>query len=302
MVRDKGIDVVQSHGVTNPHGAIAARRAGVASLWQIFDSRAPMPLRRAIMPVFLRLADASTIWGHTLADMHPGIEKLEERLTFVFPPVETARFDPDVGRRSAARDELGVADDEVLIGSVGVLNPQKGHEFTIRAAAAVHHERPDTRFRILGTSSPSHVAYEKNLYREIEMLGLSDVLTIIDPGARVDQLMQAFDIFLMTSVPRSEGMPTVILEAMLCGKPVVATDVAAVGELVEHGKTGFLASPAATGEIASMVLKLCSDDARRAAFGENARSRALRDFNLERLADLHARAYAMAIAHHACIR
>jgi glycosyltransferase involved in cell wall biosynthesis len=299
IVRDREIDVVQSHGITNPHGALAARKAKVASVWQIFDSRAPLPVRRAAMPAFLRLADASTVWGRALAAMHPGIEKLGTRLTFVYPPVDPGRFLPDQRRRDAARAEMGVAPDELLVGSVGVLNPQKGHEFTIRAAAALSRTRRDIKFRILGASSPAHGDYERSLYGEIEALGLRDVVSIQDPGARVSDLIQAFDIFLMTSVPRSEGMPTVILEAMMCGKPVVATDVAAVAELVDDGGTGFIVPPEDVGSIASRVGHVGSDAALRATLGERARDHALAHFNLDRLADLHLSAYEKAIAHNA---
>lgn len=297
IIRDKEIDVVQSHGITNPHGALAARRTNVASLWQIFDSRAPLALRRAAMPVFLRLADGSTVWGRALAAMHPGIDRLGNRLTFVFPPVDPGQFFPDERRRDAARNELGVAHDEVLVGSVGVLNPQKGHEYTIRAAAVLARSRPEIKFRILGASSPTHADYERALYDEIEALGLSGVLSIADPGTRVSELIQAFDIFLMTSVPRSEGMPTVILEAMTCRKPVIATDVAAIGELVDDEATGFIVPPGDVQKIASRVVQLGSDRELRATVGECARARALTDFSLDRLADLHLSAYEKAIAY-----
>jgi glycosyltransferase involved in cell wall biosynthesis len=125
------------------------------------------------------------------------------------------------------------------------------------------------------------------------------VVSIKDPGTRVNDLIQAFDIFLMTSVPRSEGMPTVILEAMICGKPVVATDVAAVAELVDDGATGFIVPPEDVGSIASRVGHVGSDAALRATLGERARGRALAHFNLDRLAELHLSAYEKAIAHNA---
>jgi glycosyltransferase involved in cell wall biosynthesis len=299
LVHELGADVVQSHGVTNPHGAVAARRARVASVWQIFDSRAPIALRRAIMPFVLRLTDASTVWGHALARMHPGLERLGDRLTVVFPPVDMGRFATAAESRAAARAELGVNDDQVLVGSIGVLNPQKGHEYTIRTAAAVQRLGVNARFRILGASSPSHGHYEADLRREIGELGLEEVISVVDPGTRIAELIQAFDVFLMTSVPRSEGMPTVILEAMACAKPVVATDVAAVGELVEHGVTGYLVAPRDIDAIASRVIDLCSDHSRREQMGERGRALAQSAFSLDRLADLHASAYAAAVEHNA---
>ncbi len=299
LIEREEIDVVQSHGVTNPHGALAARRAGVASLWQIFDTRAPMLLRRLTMPGVLALTDASTVWGRQLAEVHPGLTGLGSRLTVVFPPVEPERFRPDPAIRAEARRELGIADGELLVGSVGVLNPQKGHEFTIRAAELVHRAHPDARFRILGTDSPAHARYKARLRSEIAERKLTDIIDMRDPGAEVARLIQAFDLFLMTSVPRSEGMPTVILEAMTCAKAVVATRVGAVDELVEHEETGLVVSPCDVGEIAAAISALLGDPARRELFGERARARAQGRFSLERLADLHAGAYESALRHRA---
>ncbi len=299
LIAEHGIDIVQSHGATNPHGAIAARRSGAASVWQLFDTRAPMALRRAVMPGVVRLADAMTTWGVELARVHPGAQRLGERLIVVFPPVEQDRFEPDAGRRAVARRELRVEPNQVLIGSIGVLNPQKGHEYTVNAASRIHETHPDARFRILGGSSPAHAGYEADLRAEIDRRGLTDVVSVVDPGPDVDRLIQAFDLLLMTSVPRSEGMPTVILEAMTCEKAVVATDVGAVRELVADGVTGTIVPPLDTDAIVAALRDLVDDGERRAAFAENGRTRAARAFNLERLADLHAQAYSIAIEHRA---
>ena len=299
LVEELEIDVVQSHGATNPHGAAAARKAGAASVWQLFDTRAPMALRRLAMPYVVRRADAMTTWGRELARVHPGAERLGDRLTVVYPPVEEPRFRPDPAKRAEARERLGIAEDAPLVGSVGVLNPQKGHEHTIRTADKVRRVHPAARFRILGASSPAHGAYERELRKEARRRNLDASLAFIDPGSEVDVLMQAFDLFLMTSVPRSEGMPTVILEAMTCGKPVVTTDVGAVRELVADGQTGMVVEPLDTDAIAAAVIQLLGDADRRRELGANGRRRAVGEFGLERLADLHASAYETALAHRA---
>ncbi len=297
VISDHDIDVVQVHGATNPHGALAARREpGTGVVWQLFDTRAPMPLRRASMPLVTRLADSMTTWGDALAQMHPGAESLGERRLTVFPPLPAGRFTPDATVRARARERLGIDADQVLVATIGVRNPQKGHEQFVRAAGIVKQRHPEARFRVLGADSPAHEAHMRAVEAEAVGLGLPqpELLDFVDPGSDIPALIQAFDIFVMSSVPRSEGMPTVILEAMAAGKPVVATDVGATSELVEQGVSGIIVEPLNPAAIADPVSELITDPKRRAAIGAAARERAETTFSLDRLAEIHAKAYGIA--------
>lgn len=299
VVRDRDVDVVQVHGDTNPHGAIAAHREGTALVWQLYDTRTPVPLRRATMPLVTRLADVITTWGRELGRVHPGTERLGDRWISVFPPVDGEEFRPDPKRRAAARAELRIAQDAVAVGSVGMLNPSKGHEHLVRALAAARREEPRIVGRVLGPSSPAHAAYEARVRAEAAALGLDQdgALEIRDAGARVPELMPAFDVLAMGSVPRSEGMPTVILEAMACGVPVVATDVGAVRELIDDDRTGVVVPPLVDAAMAHALGALAADAARRQAMGAAGRKRFLERFSLEVLADVHVRAYEEALRH-----
>lgn len=300
LIRELGVDAVQVHGPTNPHAALAARlekRVGV--VWQILDTRAPVAVRAAAMPLVVRLADAVTVWGEALGRAHPGAARLGERLIAVYPPVDADEFGPDPAVRDAARARLRVPDGAPLIGTVGVLNPQKGHEYLIRAAEIVAASHPRLAVRILGAPSPAHAGYDRRLRAEARARGMGspERLDFLDPGTGVRDLLQGLDVFLLTSVPRSEGMPTAVLEAMACGKPVVATDVGAVRELVEDGVTGLVVDPEDARGIAAAMIRLLDDRELRGAMGAAGQRRAAEHFGLERLADLHLRAYELARAH-----
>ena len=299
LIRAESIDVVQAHGDTNPHAALAAHREGVALVWQLYDTRTPVPLRRATMPVVTRLADVITTWGRELGRVHPGTERFGERWVPVFPPVDGAQFRPDPARRAAARAELGLADDAVAVGAVGMLNPSKGHEHFVRAVARARGEAPRVAGRILGPHSPAHAAYDAAVRAEATALGLdaAGALEIRDAGARVAELMPAFDVLALSSVPRSEGMPTVILEAMACGLPVVATDVGAVRELVADGETGTVVPPLDDAALCAAITALAVDPALRERMGAAGRARFESTFSLDVLADTHAHAYALAQRH-----
>jgi glycosyltransferase involved in cell wall biosynthesis len=299
IIRERGIDLVQAHGPTNPHSAIAAHREGVAVNWQIYDTVTPVPLRRVLMPMVVRIADVITTWGTELARVHPPALSLGERAIPVFPPVDASRFRPDPDKRAAARAELGIGDGDIAIGTVGNRNPTKGHEWLVRATGALIGRHPNLRVRILGAASPPHASYEASVRAEAESLGLLDgeKLTFIDPGTRVPDLLPAFDVFVISSVPRSEGIPTVIFEAMSTGLPVVTTRVGAVHEVIEDGFNGWVVPSEDTPALTAGIEPLLRDPELRARIGRQSRERVLERYDIDRCADVHLRAFELALEH-----
>ncbi len=299
LIRDREIALVVVTGLTNPHAGIAARLEGVPVTWQLIDTRAPMTLRRALMPVVLRLADSLMSTGRAVAAMHPGATSLGDRLVPFFPPVDTELFRPDSAGRAAARKELDVSDEQTLVGAVGNLVPQKGYDYLLRAAASAQAAHPTLQLRILGASTPTHTSHVRRLRELAATLGFDPDATFTDPGSRVSELVRAFDIAVLSAVPRSEGVTTALLEAMASGVPVVATDVGAVAEAVPHGRTGLLVKPLEVPALAGAIGRLSSDPERRRAMGDAAREHAVAAFSLDVCADTHIDAFDRAIRHHA---
>jgi glycosyltransferase involved in cell wall biosynthesis len=297
LIEETGADVVQIGGLVNPHAAFAARRAGAAVVWQIVDSRAPAALRRAAMPIVRRLADAVMFDGEALIELHGGRESLPVRLFVYSPPVDTKRFVPSAERRREVRDELGIPRDAPLVGTVSGLNPMKGVEYFVDAAARVAASRPETRFVVVGGAPASHRAYGQRLRERADRLALPNPIVFVGERGDVERWYPAFDVDLITSVPRSEGTTTTALEAQACGVPVVATRVAAVGEVVEDGVTGVLVPPERPEAIADAVLRLLGDHALRERMGAAGRAAALERFEAERVADTYVSAYEAALAH-----
>jgi glycosyltransferase involved in cell wall biosynthesis len=297
-IRSHRVDLVQAHAVINLQAAAAAQREGVAIAWQLLDTRAPMALRRLTMPYVTRRADVLVSWGAEVARAHPGAEGFGDRLVVVYPPVDPD-LAPDAGRRAAARERFRAGPATPVVGTLGVRQPQKGHEYFVRAAAGVHRERPEVAFRLLGEPSPRHGPQMQAVEAEAADLGLPRPVTIefIDPGGDALGLLQGLDVFVLTSLPHSEGMPTAILEAMACGKAVVSTDVGSVRELVEDGVTGIVVPPRDAEAISRAVLQLVADPELRERMGAAGRARARTSFALDQLGQLHAGAYRKALAH-----
>jgi glycosyltransferase involved in cell wall biosynthesis len=290
-------DVVQIGGLVNPHAAFAARRAGAAVVWQIVDSRAPALLRHAAMPVVRRLADAVMFDGEALVELHGGRESLGAPAFVYFPPVDTERFMPSAEHRRAVREELGIPADAPVVGTVSSLNPMKGLEHFVDAAAQIAASRPETWFVVVGGAPETHLAYRERLRRRADELALPNPVTFVGERADVERCYPSFDVHVIASLPRSEGTTTTAMEAQACGVPVVATRVAAVAEVVDDGVTGLLVPPERPHAIAEAVLQLLSDETRRARMGAAGRKAAVERFDAERVTDVYVHAYEAALAY-----
>lgn len=178
--------------------------------------------------------------------------------------VDTAAFQrPEA--RAAWRIAEGFGADEVLIASVGRLDPQKNPLALIEAFAQV----PVGRLAMAGEGSLMEAAREK-----AERLGVEERVRFLGVRADVAEMLSACDIFALAS--DWEGSPLAVLEAMAAGLPVVATAVGGVPELVEDGVTGILAPPGDVQALASALEALVGDPQRRREMGQAARERSKR--------------------------
>lgn len=294
VARGHEADLVVGAGLLNPQAVLAARTEGLAAVWKIVDTYAPVPLRRALTPVAARLAHVMMFTGRALVGAHGARSGAG---VVYYPPVDTERFQPSPQRRAATRRLLGVPADAPVVGTVSNITPQKGLEHFLSAAALIVRARPETRFLVVGASFATHAGYEQRLRGRARELGLG-AERLVFAGYREDpeSFYPAMDVKLLTSLPRSEGVTTAVLEAMSCGVPVVAARVAALSEAVDDGVTGTLVPSGDPAAVAAATIRLLDDEALRRRMGAAGRKRAVERFGVEACADAHARAFALALA------
>jgi glycosyltransferase involved in cell wall biosynthesis len=297
LIRAERADVVLVQALENPHGILAGHLEGAGVIWQIIGSKTPMALRRAFQPVMRNWADVVMCTGVTVARQHPGVVELGERFVPFVAPVDTDAFRPDPERRAAAREELGLRPDDLVVGNVGNLNPQKGHGTFIRAAAKLRDAHPGVRFVILGGTYETHPGYAEGLWEEAGRLGLrlGDELVWRDGGRRVAQLLPAFDVFWMTSEPNSEGVPTVVMEAEACGIPVVSTLAGGVADVVRDGWGHVVGENDAEG-LTARTAGLLVDEELRERMGAAGRRFAVEHCGIDSCMAAHLRAFEVALA------
>lgn len=169
-----------------------------------------------------------------------------------------------LGPDRAIRDELGFSSREIVLGIIARLVEQKGHYYLIEAFSKAFEENPNLRLLIVGDgelkAALQNQVHKKKLDRFIRFTGYRNDVT---------DVLAALDIFVHPSL--WEGFGLSILEAMAMGKPVIATSVSAIPELVEHGVTGILVPPKESESLAWAIARLSHDASTRKVFGQKAR-------------------------------
>ncbi len=184
--------------------------------------------------------------------------------------------------RPRLRSQLGVPDGGSLVLSVGRLAPQKGHHYLLQAVPAVLAQWPQTVFALVGDGSS-----RPELEAEAQRLGIESQVRFLGTQANVPDWLAAADVFVLPSI--SEGLPVALLEAMIAGRAVVATDVGGVGEVVQDGQTGRLVPPADVPALAQGLLDLLQDEAKRSRLAAAGQERVKRDYTLEEMCKRYAR-------------
>ena len=166
--------------------------------------------------------------------------------------VNLETYRPSTG--DSRRSSLGLPEGARVILSVGNLVALKGYNFVISALPAIADANPQAMVVLIGEGQE-----RKALMEQAVALGVADRVRFTGylPPAQIPDWLNAADVFVLPSL--SEGRPNVILEALACGRPVVATRVGGIPEIVDDGRTGFLVEPQQPDQLAERIGLLLND-------------------------------------------
>jgi len=170
-------------------------------------------------------------------------------------------IDPD-----KVRDSYQLPEKTFLIGSVTRLDPVKGTDVLINAMAQINRQFPQTRLMIVGEGSQ-----RTKLKEQCQSLRISDKVIFTGYRKNVSELMQIMDVFVLSSF--NEGMPRAIVEAMACGRPVIASRTGGIPSLIREGEDGFLVPPGDVQALVQAMSGFVSHMDRGTAFGQRGKAK-----------------------------
>ncbi len=277
LIRRERFTVVHTHcSKAGFIGRVAAWIAGVPAVVHTFHILAVHPgLGPVRRQLYLTLDRLARPLAHRYVAVAPRVARSAVELGFagagrisVIPSAIDVDAIPTAADPSL-RASLGVEPDVPLIGTVGRLVAQKSPVDFVRMCALVQAQRPEARFVMVGDTTLESDSREREAREEAERLGVPVIFT----GFRADapQLAASFDVYVVPS--RYEGLGRAVTEAMASARPVVATAVNGVPDLVEHGASGLLAEPGDPRSLADAVLWLLDNPAAARTMGLRGRDR-----------------------------
>jgi glycosyltransferase involved in cell wall biosynthesis len=289
-MRRARIEIVHSYNFyANVFAVPAARLAGVpVVIASIRDAGIYLtPAQRRVQRLVTRLADCVLVNAESIREWLIGDGYRPEKIRIIRNGIDLSRFET-AKSRAGIRNELGLPPDAPLVVTLARVNPQKGLEYFIDAAAAVGRRFPGARFLVVGEglfgrkgTVERDVAYQQQLERRAERLGLAG--RVIFTGFRADapELLSEASLSVLPSL--SEGLSNTLLESMAAGVPSVATRVGGNPELIEEGVSGLLVPPRDAAALARAMVAILDDRDLALRLGAEAKRRAVERFSLERM-------------------
>lgn len=275
MLERLNVDVVHSHEfVMAVYGAAAARRIGRRHVITMHGSQT-MTLkyrRRAALRWAFRKSHATIAVSEDTRRHLESSLRVRNGVLQVIPNGIPERM----GDRKRIRQELGVAESDLLLLSVGNLTPRKGHAVLIEALIKLMQNGDDSPWQLaIAGEGPERPRLE-GIVRDA---GINDRVHLLGSRNDVADLQAAADIFVLPSL--WEGLPLAVLEAMFGGNAIIASDTSGIPEAIENGRHGLLTPPGEVAPLAEALRIVMTDTPRRQQLGAAALERARKHFTID---------------------
>jgi glycosyltransferase involved in cell wall biosynthesis len=272
LAREARADAIYSISEATFAGALAARRLGIPSIVHVIGMsiQSPRVGAHAYVRLLDRLTDQFIACSAAVAEMLARFGTPDGKITVVHNGVRTADILDTEGAPSP------IDGPRPRIGMLAAYDPRKGHELFVQAAGIIARRFPEARFYLIGGAlegQPESAAFERQIAGLIAQLGLEERFERPGyiPRPDVYRWIRALDVMVVPS--KTEAFAHALLEAMLCGVPVVATAIEGNLDAFVDGHSGVFAPSTAEG-VADSVIELLEDPERRERITRAARERA----------------------------
>jgi glycosyltransferase involved in cell wall biosynthesis len=224
-----------------------------------------------IIAVSRAIADGFAGWKH------------KNKVCVIYNGVDLAEFDASRVDREAARNQLGVAKEDILIGMIGLIGSRKRQHIALEALQRAASECTRCKLLIVGNATKYEKRYEENLHRRVTEYGLKSKVLFLPFQADIVKVYAALDVNLL--IADEEGFGRVVIESGAMGVPTIGTNIGGIPEVIRDGETGFLIPLDASEALAKKMLLLARDEQLRRRMGEAARQFVRNNFSAEKHKD-----------------
>lgn len=259
MLKKVKPDIVHTHGYfASTIGRIAAKFAGIKIIiYHVHSTYFDYKKRHLLTERFLSFFTQKIICCSKAVEAFVrGHERINPSKTVViYNGVNEDEFRQPIDIAEIKR-KLNISPGGHIIGIVASLNRNKGHKYLFKAAVKILKEFSDVKFLIVGDG-----ILKKELEKSVQEMGIAESIIFTGTRCNIPEILSVIDIFVLPTCKR-EGLGIAIIEAMAAGKPVVASDIGGIPELVKNGVSGILAEPGNSDALSAAIMTLLNDKAR----------------------------------------
>ena len=268
LLRKAKPDIVHTHGYfASVIGRIAAKIAGVLVIINhVHSTYWDYKKRNFRMEKLLsRFTHKIICCSKAVEDFVSSQDVIKpEKTLVIYNGVAESRFSSSKNA-SSVKAQLGIDSGDRVVGTVSSLAPHKGHEYLFQAAPLVLRASAHAKFLIVGDG-----ILQDKLKEQVKDLSLSSAVIFTGTRKDIPEILSAVDVFVLPSSSR-EGLGISIIEAMAAEKPVVATDIGGIPEVVQNGETGLLVPPRDPEALAHAVIDLFQNPGKAEEMGRQGR-------------------------------
>lgn len=281
IAKKYNVDLVHTNTAATLEGSFVSRKLHIPQLWSIHEIIVSPKIMYTVTSKLIAKYSSITITDSKAVKDHLDASGYfqKDAVRVIYNGVDSNRFKPE-NDCSYLYDEWNIPKTARIIGMMGRVNSWKGQGDFLKAANIIMAKYPDVYTVFVGAAFEGEEWREKELVDAITQSPFKD--RIVNEGYRTDSegIYKLYDVFVLPST-NPDPLPTVVLEAMATGKPIVGYKHGGVCEMVKDGYNGLLAEVRNPEDLAVKIESLLIDEDRRKKMGENSRQRLLENFSIE---------------------
>jgi glycosyltransferase involved in cell wall biosynthesis len=283
LVRKEQIGLIHANSaVAGVHALPAAMLLRVPCVVHAHDFQTAQTTNR-LLKLLLRYRRSTIVFVSNALRKHYNMAPERAiRSRTIYNGIDVSKFFPDTSARVALTRRYGLPATSFIIGSVGRIEPRKGLAQVVEALAIVAGTYPHVRFLVVGETPVEHLEWKERLIDRIAELQLGDKIVFAGFRSDMASVVPSFDVLAACATgDGGEAFPLNVLEAMACGRPVIAVPQGGVVEQIVDGENGFLVPNGDIAATADALARLIKHPELGQRMGESGRRTVEQHFRVE---------------------